>query len=495
MALPQILKNAGMASIQVLFSGGILFILYFFLLRRLGAAELGIWSIVLASSSAARLSELGLSGGVVRFVAKYMAREDAKKASAVVQTAVLSIAGLITVVFFPLYLLLAFVIEFFLSPADYVVALHLLPFALASLLLGLLSSVFLSGLDGVFRTDIRSWIMMSSAAVHLALVFLLVPIHGLLGLAYSQVIQGAIVLALSWWFLRRNLRSLPILPFRWSLSLFREMLTYGLNIQGASIAQLLLDPTTKMLLSKFAGMESVTYFEMSNRMVTQFRALVVSANQVMVPIFSQLNEATPDRLVTTYRETYGIFLFVALPLFFGLIAMLPIVSELWIGSYESSFVVFSAMIAIGWFLNALNAPSYFSNMGTGHLGWNTLAHVAQGLLNICLGAVLGIIYGGIGVVAGFSVALALGSSLIITSYHSRNMIPFSILIPREQRGLILISLVVPVVTWVLYTSMNRSTSLIFVALMCAGFVTSVLGLAVWFHPVRRKLLHFANSGK
>lgn len=494
MALPKILKNAGMASIQVLVSGGILFVLYFFLLRTLGAAELGIWSIILAVSSAARLSELGLAGGVVRFVARYLARQDDVSASAVIQTAALSIAGLMAIVVFPLYPLISYVIEYFLLPAEYLAALSLLPYALLGLWFGSIGSVFTSGLDGVLRTDIRSWIMMCSAAVHLLLVVMFVPSYGLIGLGYAQVLQAVFIMVLSWWMLRRSLRSLPFLPRRWNLAVFKEMLGYGLNIQAASIAQLLVEPTTKMLLSKFAGLESVAYFEMSNRMVMQFRALVVSANQAMVPIFSQISEASPGRLLAAYRESYGVFLFVALPLFSGLLAMSPIISELWIGSYETSFVSFSVILTAGWFLNTLNAPSYFSNMGTGHVGWNTLAQGAIGILNICLGLILGLRFGGIGVVVGLAVALAVGSAVIVVNYHFRNNIPFSVLVPREQRWLILASLIVPVITWCLYLQTPDDISLIVVGFLCTALTTSVFGLVTWFHPVRHQLLRLARSG-
>jgi O-antigen/teichoic acid export membrane protein len=66
-------RNAGMAVLQVIVSGGILFALFYVLLRAIGAAQFGVWALVLATVSATRVSELGLSGGVVKFVAKHLA--------------------------------------------------------------------------------------------------------------------------------------------------------------------------------------------------------------------------------------------------------------------------------------------------------------------------------------------------------------------------------------------------------------------------------------
>lgn len=47
----QVLKNAMMAVLQTLVMGAILFFLYRYLLRTIGVEQLGLWSLVLASTS------------------------------------------------------------------------------------------------------------------------------------------------------------------------------------------------------------------------------------------------------------------------------------------------------------------------------------------------------------------------------------------------------------------------------------------------------------
>ena len=477
-----------MASTQVIVSGATLFILYYYLLRTIGATELGIWSVVLATSSTARLSELGLSGGVVRFVAKYMARRDEASSGAVVQTAAISIAGLMIVVVVALYPVLGSVLRYFLPADGYSAGLRLIPFALISLWFGSLSGVFTSALDGILRTDVRSLVMMGGVALHLVLVFIFVPKYGLLGLAYAQVIQSIFVLVLSWSILRRYLTLLPIFPSRWNRSLFVEMFRYGVNFQIGSMAQLFCEPATKLLMSKFGGLDLVAYYEMANRMVTQLRALVVSASQVMVPVISGIFEAAPERLASVYREYYSLLMFVALPLFSGLVAITPIVSEIWVGDYEKSFVIFSTILAIGWFLNTFNAPSYFSNMGTGHLNWNTTAHVVIAILNVILGAGLGSMFGGFGVALGFSVALAIGSALVIVSYHVKNNISFSELMRQEHRKLALASLIVPFCTWKFHQYADGEWGIAIVAFVSVIFVTGTFSSLLWAHPARGNIM-------
>lgn len=477
-----------MASVQIVLSGGMLFALYYFLLREIGPSQLGIWSIVLATSSAVRLSELGLSGGVVRFVAKYIARQDSVSAAGVVQTAAVSIAVIFATILVLIYPMIGSILRYFIPLESHSQGMSLLPFAFVSLWLGSIGGIFTSGLDGVLRTDIRSYLMTGGTAIHLVLVFLLVPTHGLLALGYAQVIQSTFVLVLSWFKLRREIPSLPPFPYRWNRRLFKEMFKYGLNIQAASVAQMLFDPTTKMLLSKFGGLDSVAFFEMANRMVTQFRSLVVSANQVMVPVFSTMYEETPERISSVYRKSYGLLSFVALPVFSGIVAMTPIVSELWIGDYQYLFVNFSLILAVGWFSNTLNAPAYFSNMGTGHLNWNTVAHIVIGALNMILGLLFGYYFGAIGVVFGFVVALVLGSAIVIVNYHMKNGISLHELFPRMHRLFFLASILVPVCTWYLYKFMEVRSGLAISSLTCLFLVVFTFGSLAWSHPLRNKIM-------
>ncbi|HSW36364.1 MAG TPA: hypothetical protein VLH18_07155, partial [Candidatus Limnocylindrales bacterium] len=62
----QVLINAIMSVVQVVAIGVILFILYRFLLDTIGIDKLGVWSIVLATTSVATIANLGLSASVVK---------------------------------------------------------------------------------------------------------------------------------------------------------------------------------------------------------------------------------------------------------------------------------------------------------------------------------------------------------------------------------------------------------------------------------------------
>ena len=72
----RILLNAVTTFVQVAGSAATLFFLYRFLVRTIGVERLGIWSLVLATTSAVTLANQGFSTSVTKFVAKYAAREE-----------------------------------------------------------------------------------------------------------------------------------------------------------------------------------------------------------------------------------------------------------------------------------------------------------------------------------------------------------------------------------------------------------------------------------
>lgn len=483
-----------MAVIQVLATAGILFALYFFLIRILGAEKVGLWSLILATSSVANLGGFGMAGGVVKFVSKYLALGNPKKAAACLETGAISVAVLIAVFLALLYPAFVWILEYLLPTESTALGISLLPYSLLSFLITATGAVFLSGLDGVQRIDIRSLVVSGSAAIHLSCAFLLVPKFDLMGLAYAQVIQSIAMLLVAWYFLRRTLRELSILPINWNKALFQEMFMYGLNFQMTSLVQMLFDPVTKALIGFFGGLAAVSYFEMANRLIMQCRALVVAANQVLVPVIAGMYETKRSEIGNVYESSVRLLLYLTLPLYSAIGAAVPIVSEVWIGRDERLFVIFTAVLTVGWFVNNLTAPAYFGNLGSGHLRWNTLSHVLIGILNAAIGLLLGYYLGPIGVVMGFAISLVVGGGLLLVKYHAENALPLARFLPAENWALIIACAVAPPLIWSCYYLFKESIGLPLTILVCMSIFSGLILPVMWRHPLRQKLINWFVEG-
>ena len=264
------------------------------------------------------------------------------------------------------------------------------------------------------------------------------------------------------------------------------MMGYGVNVQLASLSMILFDPLTKVLMAKFGGATAAGYFEIANQVVIKGRALIVSANQAIVPKVAQLTEVMPQRVPTIYRENMQFIALFTLPGCTLLFAWARIASRILLGGYNAEFMFFIQITTLAWALNTFASPAYFVNMGTGHVGWNTLSHVTMGGLNVILGFFLGSRFGAKGVAFGYAGSLIVGSWLLIAIFHKLNAVSWRALFSREHLGLASASMFI--LTYAIFeaTMSVGDQNMRMAILLLLPLLT--LGVSVWFHPLRKRLL-------
>jgi O-antigen/teichoic acid export membrane protein len=368
--------NTAASIAEVLISGLALFLLFRVLISELGVEEVGVWSLVLAATSFARIADLGVAGAMLRFVSMAQARQRMDEAVGYVETAVLSVAvaflALVLIAYPPLYVLMAHIVPAAHEPA----ARALLPYALASFYVGNIAGVLLLALGGAQRLYLRSTLGAAGNIVLLAGAIALVPRFGVNGAGMAQLLQMVFLLASGWFCLRRCMPALSWFPVRWHSSAMRAMLAYGLRLQVVAIAFTLYDPMVKILMTTFGGLGMVAYYEMASRMVLQTRAVIVAANYALVPAFSDLNERGAADLSKLYSRATRATWSVAPPIMAALVACTPLISFIWLGGQQSDFIRFGIIVALGWLVNILTVPTFMLGLGTGHLIWNVRSQIA-----------------------------------------------------------------------------------------------------------------------
>lgn len=484
----RLVTNATVSVAQTIISGLVLFLLYRYLIDQLGAEQLGLWSVVLASTAITRLSDMGLTGSVVKYVARYHALNDEESISSVIQTAALSIALVMGGVILLIYPLLDNVLALAVPEASMDMAKQILPFAVLSLWIGSISSVFQSGLDGCQRMDIRNYLLIVGNILFLGSAYILVPLYGLVGIAIGQVIQGLFLLVICWLTLKHLLKALPKLPIYWSRAKFKEMFSYALNFQINSIAILFIDPIIKFYMSRFGGLSSAAYYEMASQVITRLRGLLLAANQALVPAVAVLHETTPEKVRELYLKVYRMLFFLAIPLFAAILITLPIISMLWIGREESQFIEFGSLLAVCWGINILASTSFFINLGTGDLRWNTIALVTMAIMNTILGFYFGSLFGGLGVVVSFVFSLILSSLLLFYSIHRSYLIPWRSIFPPEHNLLVLVAVICTFIYFALCISNIMNLYTFQYAAISFGLLIISTGVVMWFHPYKKSLM-------
>ncbi len=490
----RVFLNTALSVLQVAVNGGLYLVLYRFLYDTIGVEQLGVWSIVLAWTSMNNLASLGLGGSTTYFIPKYLARGERPYVQALIQTGTLTAAATVVVgllLFYPFVrLILGAVIE---QDALLPLALSIVPYAFGSLWLNATAGLVYASIDGFQRVDLRNVLLMVGAAVFLGAAFVLVPMHGLIGLAQAQLIQAATVLVTSWLVLRHLLPELPLIPYQWSRRAFSEMIGYSLRFQAITLTQMLFEPLTKSLLAKFGTVSAVGYFEMANRLALQLRAFIATAHTALVPTLTDIGERTPELLRGIYETSCRLIAFLLLLILPLLIALTPLISVLWLGAYEPTFVLFATLLFLGWFGNLVGNPAYVGYLGAGDLRWNVWSHLLMALLNVILAFALGIFFGGPGVVIGFVSALLAGSLLVAVAYSVEHDFRLALWFAPENLMLGAATLGGMAAVLLLYYRWGASLDVVVLIAASLGLYALFAAGPLWAHSARRQLHDWAKQ--
>jgi O-antigen/teichoic acid export membrane protein len=405
-------RNAMWSIAEIVISGISLFLLYKYVVFFLGLKALGIWSLVLASTSLVRLSDLGGAAGLSRFVALALTKNDRINVRDFVETSL--IANLC--IYICASVLFAIPLSWgmrFLVPLDAVAqAKTLLPYALASFALLNINSVTLSALIGIQRTDIKCKIVILSLIVQIMAVMATVPYVGLIGMALGQIAQYLVSVVLSWLAFRSLVGPsiIPILPRRFNRHVFSQLFSFGIKLQLMNLVSFFFEPLTKFVVSAVCGLPALGIFEMAYRLVLQARHLIVSPMQQLVPAFAHLNETDRSETGRLYTRAVMEAVLMGTSIFILIAVASPLISRAWIGTYDPTFMVFASLLCLGWLVNALGTPAYLLGISSGRVRWNITGHLITTLGSPVLGYLFGKWVGSGALVFAISLALAAGAA-------------------------------------------------------------------------------------
>lgn len=411
-------RNALWAIVQVIFSTGILFAVYYFTVRAVGIDQVGLLSIVSTTAGVTRISELGLSGVVTRFLPEHLARGENADASEVIVTSVSALGicvGIFSLLAWPTLntLLPLFVADDLLPQARSIV-----PIALLSLWMSVVANCIAMSLDGINRADRRAQINVLSLSIFGAVAILSINRLGIAAIPLAQALQAACAFVLSMFLLFRKVPALR--SARPSMRCFKRIWAYGAHLQTISILILFYDPLTRLLLNHFGNLSAVGYYDLANRLISQVRSIIVSANQVMVPYYANLNATNPKSISAAVNINFVVVLAISAVVFSQLAVSLFLVSQLWLGHIDQPFIAICMILIIGNYANTLSVGIYFMNIGIGTAINNVFTWVVIIAVNLFAGTVGGVIFGVFGVMAAVSMALVCGSFFTIHAFLREN---------------------------------------------------------------------------
>jgi O-antigen/teichoic acid export membrane protein len=438
-------KNVTANIAQILISALVLFVIYGYVSRILGVALLGVWSVVLATASATRLADLGLSAGVTRFISKYSALNQNAKAAEIMETALVSIAVILGLILLIIYPILVTLVKYVFNTVDSEEALKILPYALLSVWLAMIVSVMQNGLDGCHLIIKKAVIIVIGQIALLIFVLGLVQKQELVGLAVAQIAQGVLMIILCWGQLRKKLTSLPMIPYKINKSCLKEIFNFGVQVQVGNLSIVLIEPLTKVMIAKYGSSEAAGLFEIANQIVLRVRTVFGAANQTLVPLVAHYSVSKSEILKNLYTKNLRLIVVPSIFCYLILDNSNWLISNIFLSKPSQEFNLMLELMIICWFINTLAGPAYVFNLGIGSVKHNTIGYLIIGLINLILGACLGIYFGGMGVIIAYSIAICTGSLYILLNYHHRHCISINKII-KENLILGVISILIVLIT-------------------------------------------------
>lgn len=407
-------KNATANIVQMVVCTLLVLSLYKFISVILGVEALGVWSVILASVSAARLSEFGLGASVTRFVALSCASGDRDQIPKLVGTSLVTLFGGIGLLVPLLYLALEVAFHYIFKDNYQKIALSILPYALVSFWLSTLYGVLFSALDGLQRMVTRSYIFVLGQVLFTVAAILLASDFGIMGLAYAQILQGVFLATVAGFILKRELSEFSFKYYRFSMVILKEMLSYGFNVQLSVLFMTMLDPITKIFITRYGGPLYAGYFEVANQLISRVRALITSANQAVIPHIASFDTKSINDISKFYLKNLRIVVCVSLPMFSFLILWSHTLSSYILGQIHLEYLSFFLIIAIAWMVNLFSSVSYYFNQGLGNVSSNSKAIGLMGIVNLVLGFLLGYTFDALGAVVAYAIAVSLGSIVLLS---------------------------------------------------------------------------------
>lgn len=401
-------RNAAMSMLQALVSAASMFMAYRLMIREVGIEKLGLWSALLAGSTAARLLDVSGSSGLAKYVAERISHGDSKGLVQYVHTTLIATLAFNCIAALLILALSDVLIGHFVGPIWHAEVRTLLPIAmLGSIVLPAVTSAISSAIDGMQKAQLRAICNISSSVIFIACTVYWVPEKGIWGYGYALVAQQLYLLVVSWLALRRLIPSIGWLPSQVSRTALQESFGFGLRVQTNSLASLLSEPLAKFMLASLGGLALLGYYEVASRLVFQAKGLFVAGIQPLMPALASLNHML-DTQSALLVKAQRMCIMTGSALFIGLVLIGIPYSWIMLDRWDLHLQTMIVVLSCGATINLFSVPLYFASMAKGVMRWNIVSQLAVALCVVVSGTLGGQIFGGNAVIGGIVSGLITG---------------------------------------------------------------------------------------
>jgi O-antigen/teichoic acid export membrane protein len=356
-------------------------------LHWLGAERYGLWLVLSTVLMLSQLGGLGVGEALTKVVAEEHARGGVlaiRQYSTAAAAALAGFGGGACLALFvwrhPITHALG------LAATDAALARDLLPYCGAVSAYVLLADTQTNVLAGLGRIDLVNGLQLLSQAIAIGGgLALLRAGYGLGGLLAAAFVSRGVQHALAVFLVAKALRA-PVLSLApMSRERLRHLASLSSGLCAGGAVSLLLNPLNRIVVARFAGVQSVPVYEIAYNGAMQLRSLLLAGVRALLPEVSRLSAGPAARRAIsclTGRAASMLFATGA-PLYIAVFAASGPVLRLWLhGSVQAGQQDAFRIMLAGSFLSLLGTVPYYSLLGL-HRGRQVLyGYVAQSAANV-----------------------------------------------------------------------------------------------------------------
>lgn len=377
-------------------------------LADLGAASLGLWSLLISTIQVARLLDPNAAAGSARLLALAAEARDKARIEAVLSAVFVSTVpfylALIGLAYGPLW----YGIPHLVSPASVVAARQLLPFAAASLLLQMVTGGYSASLLGLGFGAWKSRFAVSGILLQLVSTWLLIGAWGIRGVGLAQTANYGLALLCSILFLRWRVRLSWAALSGCRRGALRELVGLGARMQLTSIGWTAYEMSVRICMTRWGGLEQTGLFEAAYKMATQTRVL---AAYLIQPQIAVLTGATRDsrRFLAVHARLFARYSALG---FAGAVALMlasPLLAWFVLGAMSLRFEGYLLAVGIASAAHVTAMPAELAGVAIGKLRCNVASTALTLCVMLAFGNLLGHGLGGPGVALAVVLASLAGA--------------------------------------------------------------------------------------
>jgi O-antigen/teichoic acid export membrane protein len=366
-------RNMGAGSIMALVGACLSIISYPIYLHYLGYHRYGLWLVLSVIVSVTQLGNLGIPWALMKLVAEDHGHGDWEgvKTYINISCGILLAIGL---VFLGVVILIrSYILSWFkLSGADAATVYALLPYVAALSVLVLLFSTFNSAVGGLGRMDLTSY---NETLVQIFVIcfcgLLLYRGLDLRGMVIGTLSGYVVAQVISFVQVQRMMPIRLIARTQISRPKARQLLSTGGWILSGSVFTMMLLPFTRLMLSRYAGLEAVAVNDMCLMGSLRVKSVFDGAFRPMMPEVSSHQVKgkgnLEDRVRSIDRKAMLVTFVFALPVFAGLMIVMNPLLHLWLHRSYNPLLPNTFRIAlVGGFVSLLGSSAYYMLIGFGN---------------------------------------------------------------------------------------------------------------------------------